>query len=121
MRNYVVSGLLLISLIHSTSGAAIPIFSDDFESGTMANWTTTGTNPLDPFTPSNAVPAGGRWSAMMNVTTDRMHRNIIADNGGSEATGHLMFSFWIYDDGNTGAIGANRVFNELRGHSGGTG
>ena len=58
----------------------------------------------------------------MNTSIDRMHRNIIADNGGAEATGHLMFTAWIYDEGtNSGTIGATRIYNEIRGYSLGTG
>src|SRR5436190_635943 len=126
MKKNIVGSLLLIGFLCSAYGAVIPIFSDDFETGTMAKWTATSTtpSPLDPSTPTNAVPPspGGRWSAYMNTSIDRMHHNIIADNGGAEATGHLMFTHWIYDEGtNGGTVGATRVFNEIRAHSGGTG
>src|SRR5215210_701807 len=66
------------------------VFSDNFESGTtVANWTTTGTSPLDPSTVTNAVPPSptGVWSAYLNTSADRMHRNLIADNGGQEVNG----------------------------------
>src|SRR5687767_6950851 len=123
MKKHVLSiAILLIAFVQFALGAVTPIFSDDFESGTVAAWTTTGTNPLEPATPQNASPPAGRWSAFMNTSIDRMHHNIIADNGGTEATGHLMFSAWIYDEGiNGGTAGATRIFNELRGYSGGTG
>src|SRR5438876_344135 len=88
------------------------IFSDDFESGTMAKWTTTGSNPLDPSTVTNVVPPvpGGQWSAYLNTSIDRMHRNLIADNGGAELTGHILFTSWIYDQGSNGTVGASRIF-----------
>ncbi len=125
MRKHIITIVISsIAFLQFARAAIVPIFNDDFESGTMVNWTTTATSPLDPFTPTNVVPPSptGRWSAYMNVSTDRMHHNIIADNGGAEATGHLMFSYWIYDEGvNGGTVGATRVYNELRAHSGGSG
>jgi hypothetical protein len=57
----------------------------------------------------------------MDNSLDRMHRNIIADNGGSEVSGYSQFVSWIYDDGQTGSGGANRVWNEVRGYLDGTG
>lgn len=126
MKKHIVGSLLLLAFLCSASGGVFPIFSDDFESGTMANWTVTSTtpNPLDPSTAQNAVPPSptGRWSAFMNTSIDRMHHNIIADNGGAEAGGHLMFTAWIYDEGiNSGTVGATRIYNEIRGYSAGTG
>jgi hypothetical protein len=95
---------------------AVPVFADDFESGTMSLWTTTGTNPLDPSTVQNIVPVGGQFSALMNTSIDRMHRNIIADNAGAELAGHSLFTCYIYDPGPTAP--ATRIFNEVRGYSG---
>ncbi len=97
------------------------IFQDDFESGQIlfpaGAWTTTAANPLDISTPTNAAPAGGTMSAFMNVSTDRMHRSL-----GGELNGHILFTSFIFDDGTTTATsGSTRVFNELRGYSGGTG
>jgi hypothetical protein len=106
-------------ILPSAWGATV--FTDDFETGTMAKWTTTGTNPLDPSTTQNAVPPGGRFSALMNTSIDRMHRNLIADNVGKELDGEVWVSFWIYDTGAAGSTGSSRVFNEIRGYSGGTG
>src|SRR5439155_4478956 len=76
-------GALLFMSVAGTLSAQITnvIFSDDFESGTLANWTTTSAStpsPLDPSTVTNVVPPSpaGQWSAYMNISTDRMHHNI---------------------------------------------
>jgi hypothetical protein len=104
----------------ATGTNAATIFSDDFESGSMSNWTqtsaTAGTS-LVISTEHNVVPAGGTQSAMMDASNDRMHHNIIADNGGNELSGASTFTSYIYDDSGT----ASRIFNEVRGYSGGTG
>src|SRR5437870_385880 len=94
--------LCLWLALAATSAAQVTnvVFSDDFESGTLTKWTTTAGSALDPSTPTNAVPPSptGKWSAYMNTSTDRMHHNIIADNGGVELDGHTLFTCWIYDD-----------------------
>src|SRR3990172_13052377 len=92
-----VAALIIFAIGLSTATAGPIIFSDDFESGTMSNWTTTGTNPLVNDGTQNIVPAGGSRSALMNISTDRMHHNIIADNGGSELDGYSLFTSYIYD------------------------
>jgi hypothetical protein len=98
---------------------AATIFSDNFESGNMNNWTSTAAtpSPLVADTAQNIVPAGGTFSAKMDTSADRMHHNIIADNGGVELSGASTFTAYIYDAANT----ASRIFNEVRGYSGGTG
>jgi hypothetical protein len=104
----------------ATGAHAAIIFADDFESGTMSNWTqtsaTAGTSLVN-STEQNIVPGGGTQSAKMDASNDRMHHNIIADNGGVEVSGYSTFTSNIYD--NTGT--ATRIFNEVRGYSGGTG
>ncbi|MBA4105024.1 MAG: hypothetical protein C0485_04640 [Pirellula sp.] len=123
VRFFALAALATASLSCGRASAAI-IFSDDFESGSMANWTQTTATAGTSLVISNAqniVPAGGSNSASMDNSADRMHRNIIADNAGSEVTGYSRFVSWIYDDGQTGSGGANRVWNEVRGYSGGTG
>src|SRR5688500_12809913 len=120
MKKHLLS-LWVIAVGILPSAWAATVFTDDFETGTMAKWTTTGTNPLDPSTTTNVVPPGGRFSALMNTSIDRMHHNLIADNGGVELDGEVWVSFWIYDTGQAGSTGSSRVFNEIRGHSGGTG
>jgi hypothetical protein len=118
IRNWL---LTLVVALCATAGSshAATIFSDDFESGNMNNWTATAAvpSPLVADTAQNIVPGGGTFSAKMDTSADRMHRNIIADNGGSELSGYSTFTAYIYDASNT----ASRVFNEVRGYSGGTG
>jgi hypothetical protein len=107
---------LALSVSHRASAAVA--FTDDFESGTLANWTTTATSPLIIANNTNRVPAGGTFSALLNNSLNRMHRNIIADNGAAEITGHFIFQFYMYDDGvNSGSTGATRVWNEVRGYT----
>lgn len=119
-RLLVAAGIVAFVLTaHAAPPPTVPIFADDFESGTMSLWTTTGINPLDPSTTQNIVPAGGQFSALMNTSIDRMHHNIIADNAGAELSGHTLFTCYIYDLGPTAP--ATRIFNEVRGYSGGTG
>src|SRR5687767_8640354 len=94
--------IIILTIAFLQSAWAAGVFLDDFETGTMAKWTTTGTNPLDPSTAQNAVPAGGQFSALMNTSIDRMHRNLIGDNGGVEVDGEVWITFWIFDTGATG-------------------
>lgn len=113
--------LLQLSLlaVAVTSGYSQSIFEDNFESGNLNNWTTTGSNPLTIDNTQNFVPAGGAFSAKIDVSTDRMHRNIIGDNGGSEVSGYTVFEISMYDDGiAAGTTGSTRVFSEVRGYSG---
>ncbi len=119
----VLSLCLLLSLCSAASAASVTniVFSDDFESGQIlfpvGNWTVTTANTLDISTPTNVVPGGGIRSAFMNTSIDRMHRNL-----GGEFGGHLLFTFYFYDEGtNGGTVGATRAYNEIRGHSGGSG
>ena len=100
------------------SGAVI--FSDDFESGNMNNWTqtlaTAGTNFVIDNT-QNIVPIGGQFSAKLDSSGDRMHNNILADNGGVDVTGASTYSYYIYDPV-VGGTTATRLFNEVRGYTG---
>src|SRR6185369_1559413 len=45
--------------------------------------------------------------------------NIIADNGGAEVHGQSIATSWIYDPAS--AAPPTRIFNEVRGHAGGSG
>jgi hypothetical protein len=116
-RTFALAAVVALALVSSANAAII--FSDDFESGNLSNWTTTGTSPLVIDTAQQIVPAGGTFSAKMDTSADRMHHNIIADNGGSELSGASTFTSYIYDPGSTAP--ATRIFNEVRGYSGGTG
>jgi hypothetical protein len=105
--------------VTQTSGQVI--FQDDFESGNLNNWTiTTGTtNNLTIVNTQNAVPVGGTFAAQIDFSSDRMHHNIIADNGGTDLGGYSIFKVSMFDDGAaTGSTGATRVFSEVRGYSG---
>jgi len=94
------------------------IFQDNFESGNLNLWTATTANPMTIDNTQNFSPAGGTFSAKVDNSLDRMHRNIIGDNGGSEISGYVSFSVAMYDDGNaTGAVGSTRMFSEIRGYS----
>ena len=110
---------LAIGGFAANASAAI-IFADDFESGTMSNWTqtsaTAGTSLVND-TAQNVVPAGGTRSAKLDSSADRMHRNIIGDNGGSEVSGYSRFDSYIYDPV-IGGTTATRIFNEVRGYTG---
>jgi hypothetical protein len=111
-----VGGALLAWMGGSTSVRAAGVFSDDFESGTLANWTQTSATgaSLTASTEQNVVPSDGLYSAKLTTSTARMHHNLIADNGGSELDGPSTFTSYIYDAAGT----ATRVFNEVRGYSG---
>jgi hypothetical protein len=102
-----------LSVQYSSAEIVRPIFSEDFESGTLSNWTTFATSPLAIST----ARTFGQYSAQMDVSTDRMHRNLIADNGGVELTGHIRFTSYQYDASGT----ATRFYNEIRSYSNGTG
>lgn len=118
MKKTLLLGLVLLSPVAAARAAVI--FSDDFESGSMSKWTSTAASPnASPLTIStsrNVVPVVGTYSAAVDNTADRMHHNILADNGGSEVAGASIFSYYFYDDG-----GITREFAEVRGYSGGTG
>lgn len=97
--------------------AATMVFSENFESGLLSAWTTTATSPLAIDNTANVEPSGGTYSALLDNSLDRMHHNLIADNGGSELSGYAIFSSFWYDNSGT----ATRFYNEIRGYSGGTG
>lgn len=117
IRNCLATAAMLLGIVPAVPAATI--FSDNFESGNLSNWTSTAASPspLVIDTAQNVVPAGGTFSAKLDTSADRMHHNIIADNGGNELSGYSTFTSYIYDASNT----ASRVFNEVRGYSGGTG
>jgi hypothetical protein len=103
-----ISCVAIVGLLGSSLSAETVIFSDDFESGTLAQWTiVTGNTTFDISTAQNRIPVGGSYSALMNISTDRMYHNL-----GSEASGHLRFTSYLYDDTQT------RAFTEMRAYSG---
>src|SRR5688500_8541588 len=104
----VLSALLLA--VGSASNFGQHVFTDDFESGNLNNWTVTSPtapNPLTIDNTQNFSPSGGTFSAKIDISGDRMHRNIIADNGGSELGGYSIFQISMFDDGvATGSSGS---------------
>ncbi|HEY0551962.1 MAG TPA: hypothetical protein VGF13_20325 [Verrucomicrobiae bacterium] len=115
--------LLTFVALASTATAAV-VFTDDFESGTLANWTSTSTTGGRIYTIStatNIVPAGGTTSALLTNSVSRMHHNLIADNGGFEVSGHVIYTCYIYDDGGISSGNGNIAWVEVRGYSAGTG
>lgn len=104
MRRTIVCVVLAVGFL-AVSGRAGVIFSDDFESGTLGNWTSVGT-ALDISTAQNKVPDGGSYSAYLNSSGDGMYHNI------GELSGPSTASFWIYDGT------ATRAWGETRGYSG---
>jgi len=115
----------------------VTVFRDDFESGTLANWTAFSQLPglaaalqqdavsqkLAPITRAalspEAIPLaisternrtpGGTRSAYLTSSRAKMYRNL-----GVELAGPVRATFWIYDDGGE----QHRVYGELRGYTG---
>jgi len=87
-----------VALWIPTAGAQKGVFYDNFESGTLDNWTATYGTPLT-INHGNADPLGGMYSAHASSQGDRMHHNLIADNGGVEVSGASWLTAFIYDSG----------------------
>lgn len=83
------------------------VFSDDFESGTVSNWTKLSTSAA--LVISTNQSHGGTYSALATNSLAKMYRNL-----GTELEGHSMATFWIYDDGGT----QTRWFGDARNYSG---
>ena len=81
-----------------SAAAQTVVFYDGFESGTLDNWTATTGSPLT-IDNVNADPPGGMYSAHAASQANRMHHNLIADNGGLEVSGASWFTAYIYDAG----------------------
>ncbi len=103
---------VIISALFLQAATAQVIFYDDFETGDIARWTTSGTSPLLIDNTHNGVPGTGVFSAHATLSLNRMHHNIIADNGGVELSGASTFTAWIYDDTMT------RAYVQALGYSG---
>jgi hypothetical protein len=84
------------------------LFYDDFESGSLANWTVlSGASVLDISTAANVVPNGGTYSAYLNSSLDKMYHNLY-----SEVAGWSVFGCYLYDSN------ATRAYAEVRGYTG---
>lgn len=109
---------IVSALFIQTVGAAI-VFSDDFESNSLANWTVTSQmapSGLEVSPERNVEPVGGSISAKMDTSADRMHHNLFEESGGLEVFEHATFTSWIYDS--SASSTATRIFNEVRSYSG---
>ncbi|MDB6029588.1 MAG: N-acetylmuramoyl-L-alanine amidase LytC [Verrucomicrobiales bacterium] len=88
-------------------------FDETFESGNLNNWgialssSTPAATTWDISTAQNHTP-GGSKSAYVNISSDRMYRNI-----GARVAGRGKATFWIYDSTQT------REFAEVRSYTGG--
>ncbi|MCX8091481.1 MAG: N-acetylmuramoyl-L-alanine amidase, partial [Verrucomicrobiae bacterium] len=87
-------------------------FFETFESGNLNNWATAITEATPAATDLNISTAqnrtsGGSYSARVDISTDRMYRNI-----GAKITGRGRFTFWLYDSTQT------RAFAEVRSYTG---
>jgi hypothetical protein len=87
-----------VALWTESATAQTSVFYDGFESGTLANWTATTGSPLT-IDNANADPPGGQFSAQATSQGNRMHHNLLADNGGLEVSGASWFTACIYDTG----------------------
>ena len=85
------------------------VFSEDFESGSMSNWTIlTGLSALTISTAQNHT-SGGSKSAIVTNSLNKMYHNL-----GVELENRARATFWIYDDMGT----QHRNYGEVRAYSG---
>jgi uncharacterized repeat protein (TIGR01451 family) len=85
---------------------AVIVFSDDFESGNMANWTSVASSAL---AISTAQVHGSAYSAYQDTTADYMYHNL------PNLSGHTKVNFWWYDDG-----ASTKSFFEIKSFDGGS-
>ncbi len=87
-------------------------FNETFEAGNLSNW-GLASNAASPAATMLSISSahnhtsGGTYSAYVDISTDRMYRNI-----GAEVAGRGKATFWVYDSTQT------RVFAEVRSYSG---
>ena len=87
----------------------VAIFFDDFESGTLANWTTVSSGTPMTLSSNKANPVNGLYSAKETNSLNKMYHNL-----GTEVQNRARASFWIYDNGDSHI----RAYGEARSHSG---
>ncbi len=85
------------------------LFSDDFESGNLNNWTAISGATSLANSPDQNHTANGSRSALLTSSLNKMYRNL-----GTELSGRAKATFWIYDDGGN----QTRCFGEARAYSG---
>src|SRR5687768_8650895 len=101
--------LAIGALLPTASHAAI-LFSDDFESGTLSNWPIVAGTAMTNVEEAgkNTVPALGTHSLKGVNSSSHVARNL-----GFEVSGAFTFTSYIWDDGQTGTGGSNRVFTTV--------
>jgi len=108
----VLVGLILFAIINCGHGQTN--FVENFESGTLANWTVVASaNSLDISTGTNKVPTGGNYGARSTNTLCRMYASSLAPGGLGITAESFKFTYWMYDPGIT------RAYCEVRSYSGG--
>jgi hypothetical protein len=115
MRGKTLCVLAMVLLLAGGTRAGV-IFSDDFESGELADWATvpavfTAGTALDISTAQNKEPVGGQYSALLNIGSDGMYRSVPQIGSTAHAA---TFSYYLYDGS------ATRAWGEVRTYSTGT-
>ena len=87
---------------------SVVVFSEDFESGAVSNWTAVSKTAATLTISTNSH--SGQFSVLATNSLAKMYHNL-----GSEVEGHSMATFWIYDDQGT----QTRWFGDVRNYSGG--
>ncbi|MFN7138542.1 MAG: immunoglobulin domain-containing protein, partial [Limisphaerales bacterium] len=85
------------------------IFFEDFESGTLNNWTTVSAGLPFNILANMMNPVAGTKTATITNSLQKMYHNL-----GVEVGGRARATFWIYDDGGS----LSRSFGEIRASSG---
>lgn len=87
---------------------SVVVFADNFESGTVSNWTKLSTSSA--LVISTNKSHGGTYSALATNSLAKMYHTL-----GAEVEGHAVATFWIYDDQGT----QTRWFGDVRNYTGG--
>jgi GH25 family lysozyme M1 (1,4-beta-N-acetylmuramidase) len=83
------------SITSSDATLMVTVFSDNFDSGNLNNWTATA-SPATALTVSTAQHHSGSYSAQVSSSLNRMYHNL-----GVSVASHAIATFWIYDNGGT--------------------
>ncbi len=86
---------------------SVTVFSENFNSGNLNNWTTVSGGTA--LTISTSESHSGTNSALCGVSSAKMYHNL-----SPSLSGHTRATFWIYDNNGT----QNRWFGEARAYSG---
>ena len=88
------------------------VFSDNFESGNLNNW-TVAVSPATALAASGAQHNSGSFSAYLANSYNKMYHNL-----GAEVEGHSRFTFYMYDAYPAGPTGQTRCYSEARAYTG---